>query len=83
MLMNSVMAQWVLNSGTISTAEGLHISHYVMGKLMLNLNFMSCQLLKHRFINKGGEHNMVSNHLNRESTVDRFNHVLFGGVTYI
>lgn len=68
---------------TISTNEGLPRSRYVARKRMLDLNFMSCQLLKHRYKNTGCEHNLAPNHLNREFKVDQPNQVWCGDVHYI
>ncbi len=63
---------------TNSTTEGLPMSRYAARKHMQDLNLVSCQLLKHRYKNTCGKHNLAPNHLNREFTVDRSNQVLCG-----
>ncbi len=44
---------------TISATEGLPMSRYVARKRMQDLNLVSCQLLKYRYKNTGGEHNVA------------------------
>ncbi len=68
---------------TISTTEGLPMSHYVARKRMLDLDLVSRQLLKHGYKNTGGEHAAVPNSLKREFTVDKPNKVWCGEVMYI
>lgn len=67
----------------ISTSEGLPMSRYVAGKLMKDLEIVSCQLPSHHYKKAGNEHLAIPNTLNREFSVDSPNQVWCGDVTYI
>ena len=67
----------------IATTRGLSMSRYIAGRLMKELNLVSCQLPSHRYKKAKQEHIAIPNTLAREFRVDKPNHVWCGDVTYI
>jgi len=68
---------------SISTQRGLPLSRYRSGRLMKQLEIVSCQLPGHRYKKAIQEHIAIPNHLAREFNVEKPNEVWCGDVTYI
>jgi putative transposase len=67
----------------ISADRQLPISRYRAGKMMKQLQLVSCQLPKHSYKKAQREHVAIPNVLDRQFTPDKPNKVWVGGVTYI
>lgn len=65
------------------TNNGLPLSRYRAGKMMTELDLVSCQLPKHQYKKGGHEHVEVPNILDRQFNVTEPNKVWCGDVTYI
>ena len=68
---------------SIITARGTPLSRYRAGRIMAQMNLVSCQVLGHKYKKAKQEHVAIPNHLSREFTVDKPNRVWCGDVTYI
>lgn len=66
----------------IKTNNGLSLSRYRAGKMMIELDLVSCQLPKHQYKKGGHEHVEVPNILGRQFNVTEPNKVWCGDVTY-
>ena len=67
----------------ISTDRELPISRYRAGKMMKQLQLVSCQLPKHSYKKAQQEHIAIPNVLDRQFTPSKPNKVWVGDVTYI
>lgn len=65
------------------TTKGISLSRYRAGKLMKQLELVSCQVPKHYYKKADQEHVIIANKLNRQFTVNKPNQVWCGDVTYI
>jgi putative transposase len=68
---------------TIVTNRGTPLSRYRAGRMMKELELVSCQLPSHRYRKAKQEHIAVANTLDRQFAVDQPNKVWCGDVTYI
>lgn len=67
----------------MATAQGVKLSRYRAGKLMQQLDLVSCQLPSHAYKKAVKEHVDIPNHLARQFAVTAPNQVWCGDVTYI
>ena len=67
----------------IVTTKGTALSRYRAGKLMKQLDLVSCQMPKHNYKKAEQEHLVIPNKLDRQFTVSKPNQVWCGDVTYI
>ena len=65
------------------TDMGAPLSRYRAGRLMKELNLVSCQQPQHSYNRSSQEHIAIPNKLDRQFDVDRPNQVWCGDVTYI
>ncbi|MCL4147092.1 UNVERIFIED_CONTAM: hypothetical protein GTU68_009390, partial [Idotea baltica] len=63
--------------------DGIKLSRYRAGKLMTELNLVSCQLPKHAYRKANKEYVSIPNILNRQFEVCEPNKIWCGDVTYI
>ncbi|EGR0130577.1 IS3 family transposase, partial [Vibrio vulnificus] len=66
----------------IATARGFALSRYRAGRLMKQLELVSCQLPTHAYKKANQEHVDIPNRLNRQFDVVAPNQVWCGDVTY-
>lgn len=66
----------------VTTQYGVKMSRYLAGKLMKELDIMSCQHMKHRYKRGTKEHVDIPNLLDRQFAVTAPNQVWCGDVTY-
>ncbi|KKF38148.1 transposase [Erwinia tracheiphila] len=71
------------NIAAMVTAKGTRLSRWRAGKLMKELNIISCQQPGHRYKKTSKEHVEIPNHLQRQFAVNEPNQVWCGDVTYI
>lgn len=67
----------------IATAWSTPISRYRAGKMMKQLNLVSCQLPKHRYKTAKQEHIHIPNLLDRQFSPEKPNQIWTGDITYI
>ena len=67
----------------IVTARGTQLSRYRAGRLMKELELVSCQIPSHRYKKSNQAHVAIPNMLDRQFDVSRPNEVWCGDVTYI
>ena len=67
----------------IVAARGTPLSRYRAGKLMKQLELVSCQVPKHNYKKVDQEYVVIPNKLDRQFTVSKPNQVWCGDVTYI
>lgn len=67
----------------VATQHSVKMSHYLVGKLIKELEITSCQQVKHRYKRTSKEHVDTPNLLDRQFAVTAPNQVWCGDVTYI
>ena len=67
----------------VVTTRGTPLSRYRAGRLMKQLELVSCQVPKHSYKKADQEHVAIPNKLDRQFTVSKPNQVWCGDVTYI
>ena len=68
---------------TMLSTGDTKVTRYIAGKLMKEMNLVSCQQPKHRYKKGGSENPEIPNTLNRQFNVTKPNSVWCGDVTYI
>ena len=90
-MINEVRTAYKVSNGSagartiasIVTARGVPLSRYRAGRMMKELNLVSCQLPGHSYKKANQPHVAIPNELDRQFTVSRPNEVWCGDVTYI
>lgn len=90
-LKQQVKAAHTLSGGSAGTrsivgilkGQGRQITRYLAGKLMKELNLVSCQIPAHRYKRDEAEHPRIPNRLQREFAPGAPNQVWCGDITYI
>lgn len=68
---------------TMVSVKGVKLGRWLAGRLMKELNIVSCQLPAHKYKRGGNEHVAAPNHLERQFAVTKPDQVWCGDVTYI